>query len=51
MIRPDTELTRELLDLLGRIFVYDPARRITPDEALQHRYFRISASEDDSSRR
>lgn len=26
----------DLLDLLGRIFIYDPKRRITAEEALQH---------------
>jgi len=49
MIRPDTELNRELLDLLQHIFVYDPSRRITADQALRHRYFRIPA--DSSVRR
>jgi dual-specificity kinase len=46
MIHPDTELNRELLDLLQRIFVYDPAKRITADQALRHKYFRIVTRED-----
>jgi serine/threonine protein kinase len=43
MIRPDSELTRELLDLLQQIFVYDPSKRVTAEQALRHRYFRISS--------
>jgi serine/threonine protein kinase len=41
IIRPDTELNRELVNLLHEIFVYDPARRITAEQALRHRYFTI----------
>jgi len=46
MIRPDTEMNRELLDLLQKIFVYDPTRRITAGQALRHRYFRLPATDD-----
>ena len=43
MIRPDTQSNRELLDLLRRIFVFDPSKRITAEQALRHAYFRIPA--------
>ena len=51
MIRPDTEMNRELLDLLQKIFVYDPTRRITAGQALRHRYFRLPASDDSNDDR
>lgn len=33
------QATEDCLDLLGRMMTFDPRRRITADEALQHRYF------------
>jgi dual-specificity kinase len=32
--------------LLKRIFVYDPARRITAKEALQHQWFKEKSTDD-----
>lgn len=40
---------KQFLDLLTKIFVYDPARRITAKEALQHPWFREVAHPDDGS--
>jgi dual-specificity kinase len=37
------------LDLLKKIFVYDPQRRITAKQALQHPWFREVAMPDDGS--
>jgi len=37
------------LDLLKKIFVYDPARRITAKEALQHPWFKEPAQPDDGT--
>ncbi|OAA58628.1 protein kinase [Niveomyces insectorum RCEF 264] len=40
---------RQFLDLLRRIFVYDPTQRITAKEALQHPWFREVAVQDDGT--
>jgi dual-specificity kinase len=37
------------LDLLRKIFVYDPNRRITAKQALQHPWFKEIATADDGS--
>lgn len=37
------------MDLLKRIFVYDPAQRITAKEALQHPWFKEIATPDDGT--
>ncbi|KAK1024332.1 serine threonine protein kinase CMGC group, partial [Friedmanniomyces endolithicus] len=39
IIPPTTEFNKLFLDLLRRIFVYDPKKRITAREALKHRWF------------
>jgi serine/threonine protein kinase len=36
-------------DLLKKIFVYDPARRLTAKEALQHPWFKMVCSPDDGT--
>jgi dual-specificity kinase len=41
-----TEFNRQFLDLLKRIFVYDPKKRITAKEALQHPWFKESLMDD-----
>jgi len=46
-IIPDqTQFNRQFLDLLRRIFVYDPKKRITAKEALQHPWFREHFEDD-----
>jgi dual-specificity kinase len=37
------------LDLLQKIFVYDPARRITARQALEHPWFREPVVADDGT--
>jgi len=37
------------LDLLEKIFVYDPAERITAKQALQHPWFKEAATPDDGT--
>lgn len=45
-ILPHTEFNRKFLDLLEKIFVYDPKKRITAKEALQHPWFQESLMDD-----
>ena len=46
-IIPDhTQFNRHFLDLLRRIFVYDPSKRITAKEALKHPWFREHFEDD-----
>ncbi|KAL2107317.1 hypothetical protein VUR80DRAFT_5411 [Thermomyces stellatus] len=49
IIPPSNPFMRNFLDLLKRIFVYDPARRITAKEALQHPWFKEPAQPDDGT--
>ena len=37
------------MDLLRKIFVYDPADRITAKQALQHAWFKEAATPDDGT--
>ncbi|KAK3104339.1 serine threonine protein kinase CMGC group, partial [Teratosphaeriaceae sp. CCFEE 6253] len=39
IIPPSNEFNRKFLDLLRRVFVYDPKKRITAREALKHPWF------------
>ncbi|EKD20211.1 dual specificity protein kinase [Drepanopeziza brunnea f. sp. 'multigermtubi' MB_m1] len=49
-IIPDTsKFCRNFLDLLEKIFVYDPAERITAKQALQHPWFKEGAAPDDGT--
>ncbi|KAF1939897.1 kinase-like protein [Clathrospora elynae] len=41
-----TDFNRQFLDLLRQIFVYDPKKRITAKEALQHPWFKESLMDD-----
>lgn len=40
---------RNFRDLLRKIFVYDPAQRITAKEALNHEWFKEMAYNDDGT--
>lgn len=45
-ILPHTEFNRKFLDLLKKIFVYDPKKRITAHQALQHDWFKEHFEDD-----
>ena len=45
-IPTNTAFNREMLDLLKKIFVYDPAKRITAKDALKHPWFRETLVDD-----
>lgn len=46
---PSNNFLKLFLDLLKKIFVYDPAKRITAREALEHPWFRELAVPDDGT--
>ncbi|KAL8823659.1 MAG: hypothetical protein Q9191_005657 [Dirinaria sp. TL-2023a] len=46
IIPPTTDFNKAFLDLLRKIFVYDPKKRIKAKEALQHKWFRESITDD-----
>lgn len=45
-IPANTSFNRQLLDLLRKIFVYDPKQRITAKEALKHPWFKETLVDD-----
>ncbi|KAF2194423.1 dual specificity protein kinase lkh1 [Zopfia rhizophila CBS 207.26] len=45
-IPPHTNFNRQFLDLLKKIFVYDPKKRITAKQALQHPWFKETLLDD-----
>jgi dual-specificity kinase len=49
IIPSNTKFLQQFLDLLQKIFVYDPAQRITAKQALQHPWFREVAHPDDGT--
>ncbi|KAJ9152014.1 Dual specificity protein kinase lkh1 [Pleurostoma richardsiae] len=49
IIPNNTPFMKHFRDLLKRIFVYDPAQRITAKEALQHPWFKETAHPDDGT--
>ncbi|KAJ6446690.1 GTP-binding protein SAR1 [Purpureocillium lavendulum] len=49
IIPSNTPFLKNFLDLLGKIFVYDPAHRITAKEALNHAWFKEMAHPDDGT--
>ncbi|CAK7244430.1 MAG: serine threonine protein kinase CMGC group [Sporothrix thermara] len=49
IIPASSSFLRQFLDLLKRIFIYDPSQRITAKEALEHPWFREVAVQDDGT--
>ncbi|KAH8879129.1 kinase-like protein [Thozetella sp. PMI_491] len=49
IIPANSKFLIQFLDLLKKIFVYDPAHRITAKEALQHPWFKENAHPDDGT--
>lgn len=49
MIPPNTTFLKNFRDLLKKIFVYDPAQRITAKQALNHEWFKEMAYNDDGT--
>lgn len=49
IIPNNTPFLKHFRDLLKKIFVYDPAHRITAKEALQHPWFKETAHPDDGT--
>lgn len=49
IIPSNTTFSKNFLDLLTKIFVYDPARRITAKEALNHPWLKEMAVPDDGT--
>ncbi|KAF8864071.1 kinase-like protein [Acephala macrosclerotiorum] len=49
IIPDNNKFCRNFLDLLRKIFVYDPAERISAKEALQHPWFKEAATPDDGT--
>ena len=45
-IPSSTPFNKQLLDLLRKIFVYDPRQRITAKQALKHPWFKESLIDD-----
>jgi len=45
-IPPTTQFNKLFLDLLRKIFVYDPKKRITEREALKHPWFEELVEDD-----
>jgi dual-specificity kinase len=45
-IPSNTSFNKQLLDLLRKIFVYDPKARITAKQALKHPWFKESLIDD-----
>lgn len=49
IIPENSRFSRNFVDLLKQIFVYDPNRRITAKQALQHPWFKEAATPDDGT--
>lgn len=45
-IQPHSDFNRQFLDLLRKIFVYDPNKRITAKQALKHPWFKEVLQDD-----
>ncbi|KAF1985206.1 kinase-like protein [Aulographum hederae CBS 113979] len=46
VIPPTTDFNRQFLDLLKKVFVYNPDKRITAKQALKHPWFKESIQDD-----
>lgn len=46
---PSGDFYHLFIDLLRKIFVYDPVKRITAKQALQHPWFKLVCPEDDGT--
>ncbi|KAJ8065716.1 hypothetical protein OCU04_006385 [Sclerotinia nivalis] len=49
IIKDQSRFSKNFLDLLKKIFVYDPNERITAKQALQHPWFKEAATADDGT--
>lgn len=49
IIPDNTKFGKNFLDLLRKIFIYDPEQRITAKEALNHPWFKEAATPDDGT--
>ncbi|POR32811.1 Dual specificity protein kinase lkh1 [Tolypocladium paradoxum] len=49
IIPSNSDFYRDFLDLLRKMFVYDPSRRITAKQALEHPWFRDVVTPDDGT--
>lgn len=49
IIPENNKFCRNFLDLLKKIFVYDPQERMTAKQALQHPWFKEAATPDDGT--
>lgn len=45
-IQPHSEFNRQFLDLLKKIFVYNPEKRISAKQALKHPWFKETLQDD-----
>lgn len=45
-ILPNNSFNKQMLDLLQKIFVYDPKQRITAKQALKHPWFKETIVDD-----
>jgi dual-specificity kinase len=45
-IQPHSEFNRQFLDLLKKIFVYNPEKRISAKQALKHPWFKEALQDD-----
>lgn len=46
VIPPQTIFNKQFIDLLRRIFQYDPNKRITAKQALKHAWFKETITDD-----